>query len=66
MPRMTTALQRELHALAVQLAHNGRASEISERISELAESSGFSWPFIDSNIKQRAAEILRGEGGHRG
>lgn len=51
---MTPALQRELHALAVQLAHNG--------ISELAESSGFSWPFIDSNIKQRAAEILRGEG----
>lgn len=63
-PKMTACLGGELHALAAQLARNGgaRSPEISERISELAESSGFGWTFLDANVKQRAAEIQRGEG----
>lgn len=61
-PKMTAWLQGELHALAVRLARNdgARSQSIAERISELAEASGFSWHFIDSNVKARAAEIQRG------
>lgn len=63
MPRMTPWLQGELDALAHRLAANSgvRSQAIAERISELAEASGFSWHFIDSNVKMRAGEIQRGE-----
>lgn len=67
-PRMTPWLQQELHGLAVRFARNGgaRSQAMSERLAELAAETGFSWSFLDSNMKMRAAEIMRGEGGHLG